>query len=170
MRRAGCAYIGDEYGALIAALEDFVLGGGKRLRPAFAYWGWRAVATDEPGPDTLLLFSALELLHACALVHDDVIDDSSTRRGRPTAHVHFAALHRERKWRGSAERFGISAAILLGDLALSWADDIVFGADLSPTRSGACGACGPRSAPKCSAASTSTSFPRPAPPSRSRRR
>ncbi|BBZ43622.1 geranylgeranyl pyrophosphate synthase [Mycobacterium parmense] len=132
MRRAGCAYIGDEYGALIAALEDFVLGGGKRLRPAFAYWGWRAVATDEPGPDTLLLFSALELLHACALVHDDVIDDSSTRRGRPTAHVHFAALHRERKWRGSAERFGISAAILLGDLALSWADDIVFGADLSP--------------------------------------
>jgi geranylgeranyl diphosphate synthase type I len=80
----------------------------------------------------LLLFSALELLHACALVHDDVIDDSATRRGRPTTHVRFAALHRDRRWRGSPERFGASAAILLGDLALAWADDIVFGLDLPP--------------------------------------
>jgi geranylgeranyl diphosphate synthase, type I len=133
-RRNHTVYIGAEgsdYGVLIAALEDFVLGGGKRLRPAFAYWGWRAVATEDPGPGVLLLFAALELLHACALVHDDVIDRSATRRGRPTAHVEFAALHRGRKWRGSPEDFGISAAILLGDLALAWADDIVFGADLS---------------------------------------
>lgn len=130
-RRTETAYIGDDYGLLVAALEDFVLTGGKRLRPAFAYWGWRAVAGGEPDSDVLLLFSALELLHACALVHDDVIDDSSTRRGRPTTHVRFATLHRDRNWRGSADRFGISAAILLGDLALSWADDIVFGVDLS---------------------------------------
>ncbi|PRI15539.1 bifunctional (2E,6E)-farnesyl/geranyl diphosphate synthase [Mycobacterium shigaense] len=131
-RRTETAYIGDDYGVLVAALEDFVLGGGKRLRPTFAYWGWRAVASAEPDPEVLLLFSALELLHASALVHDDVIDDSSTRRGRPTSHVRFAALHRDRKWRGSADRFGVSAAILVGDLALAWADDIVFGADLSP--------------------------------------
>ena len=133
-RRNHTVYIGSEgsdYGVLIAALEDFVLGGGKRLRPAFAYWGWRAVATEDPGPGVLLLFAALELLHACALVHDDVIDRSATRRGRPTAHVEFAALHRGRKWRGSPEDFGMSAAILLGDLALAWADDIVFWADLS---------------------------------------
>ncbi|MEE3066638.1 MAG: bifunctional (2E,6E)-farnesyl/geranyl diphosphate synthase [Actinomycetota bacterium] len=129
-RRAETAYIGADYTALISALEDFVLNGGKRLRPAFAYWGWRAVADTEPDTQVLLLFSALELLQACALVHDDVIDDSSTRRGRPTVHVHFAAAHRARQWRGSAERFGISAAILLGDVALAWADDIVFGADL----------------------------------------
>lgn len=131
-RRGETAHIGDDYAALIAALEDFVLGGGKRLRPAFAYWGWRAVADAEPNPEALLLFSALELLQACALVHDDVIDDSSTRRGRPTVHVRFAALHRDRNWQGSADRFGISAAILLGDLALAWADDIVFGTDLTP--------------------------------------
>jgi geranylgeranyl diphosphate synthase, type I len=131
-RRAQSAHIGDDYALLIAALEEFVLNGGKRLRPAFAYWGWRAVAGDEPGSEVLLLFSALELLHACALVHDDVIDDSSTRRGNPTTHVRFAALHRERGWRGSPERFGMSAAILLGDLALAWADDIVSGAELSP--------------------------------------
>jgi geranylgeranyl diphosphate synthase, type I len=130
-RRAETAYIGGDYAALISALEDFVLNGGKRLRPAFAYWGWRAVADGEPDAQVLQVFSALELLQACALVHDDVIDDSSTRRGRPTVHVHFAAKHRARQWRGSADRFGISAAILLGDLALAWADDIVFGADLS---------------------------------------
>ena len=78
----------------------------------------------------LRLFSALELLHACALVHDDVIDDSATRRGMPTAHVHFADMHRDRGWRGSAEQFGRSAAILLGDLSLVWADDIVASVDL----------------------------------------
>jgi geranylgeranyl diphosphate synthase type I len=121
-----------DYAAFTATLEDFVLNGGKRLRPAFAYWGWRAVAAAEPDPGVLLLFSALELLHACALLHDDVIDNSATRRGRPTAHVQFAALHRDRNWRGSPDDFGVSAAILLGDLALSWADDIVFGVGLCP--------------------------------------
>jgi geranylgeranyl diphosphate synthase type I len=132
-RRADAAYIGTDYDGLIAALEDFVLRGGKRVRPAFAYWGYRAV-TAEPDASVddgiLLLFSALELLHACALVHDDVIDDSATRRGWPTAHVHFTDLHRSRSWRGDSEQFGRSAAILLGDLSLVWADDIVAGVDL----------------------------------------
>jgi geranylgeranyl diphosphate synthase type I len=109
-----------------------VLGGGKRLRPAFAYWGWHAVADKKVDGPVLLLFSALELLHASALLHDDVIDDSATRRGRPTAHVKFAALHRDRRWQGSSDRFGMSAAVLLGDLALAWADDIVAGVDLAP--------------------------------------
>ncbi len=107
--------------------------GGKRMRPAFAYWGYRAVTPGPADPvtdETMLLFAALEMLHACALVHDDVIDDSDTRRGMPTAHVHFTDLHRGRGWRGSAEQFGRSAAILLGDLSLVWADDIVAAAPL----------------------------------------
>jgi geranylgeranyl diphosphate synthase type I len=134
-RRADAAYIGTDYDGLIAALEEFVLRGGKRLRPAFAYWGYRAVTAgpDDPVDDEVLrLFAALELLHACALVHDDVIDGSATRRGMPTAHVHFAELHRGRGWRGSSDQFGLSAAILLGDLSLVWADDIVAAADLPP--------------------------------------
>src|SRR6476620_6492562 len=133
-RRHECAYMGVDYGELTAALEEFVLRGGKRLRPAFAYWGWRAVADrpDEPvTPSTLRFFAALELLHACALVHDDVIDDSATRRGLPTVHRLFADQHRDRNWRGSADQFGLSAAILLGDLALVWADDIVATTELS---------------------------------------
>ena len=131
-RRRDAAYIGSEYAELTAALEEFVLRGGKRVRPAFAYWGWRAVAgPDRPSDaDALRLFSALELLHACALAHDDVIDASATRRGLPTVHHHFADLHRQNDWRGSAEQFGLSAAILLGDLSLVWADDIVATADL----------------------------------------
>lgn len=131
-RRRDTAYIGPDYDVLTAALEEFVLRGGKRLRPAFAYWGWRAVADEPPSeePKLLRLFAALELLHACALVHDDVIDDSATRRGLPTAHVQFAAIHRSNGWRGSSRQFGMSAAILLGDLALVWADDLVATADL----------------------------------------
>ncbi len=84
---------------------------------------------DADAP-VLMLFSALELLHASALVHDDVIDSSATRRGRPTTHIRFAEMHRDRQWRGSADQFGISAAILVGDLALVWADDMVAGVDL----------------------------------------
>ena len=135
-RRRDCAYIGADYGELTAALEEFVLRGGKRLRPAFAYWGWRAVAgppdrIDPLDPSMLRLFSALELLHACALVHDDVIDASATRRGLPTVHRLFADRHSRSSWRGSSEQFGMSAAILLGDLALVWADDIVSTSALS---------------------------------------
>lgn len=132
-RRSDSAYIGTDYAELTAALEEFVLRGGKRLRPAFAYWGWRAVAdsADEAvDPSILRLFAALELLHACALVHDDVIDDSATRRGHPTVHRLFAQTHRDRQWHGSSSQFGLSAAILLGDLALVWADDIVASAEL----------------------------------------
>jgi geranylgeranyl diphosphate synthase type I len=132
-RRRDTNYIGDDYDGLIAALEDFVLRGGKRLRPAFAYWGWRAVAGADEDPhraDMLLLFAGLELLHGCALIHDDVIDASATRRGMPTVHMHFADVHRRHGWNGSPEQFGLSAAIRLGDLSLVWADDLVATAPL----------------------------------------
>jgi geranylgeranyl diphosphate synthase type I len=131
-RRRDTAYLGGDYDVLVDGLEEFVLSGGKRLRPAFAYWGWRSVAAAHPGSGVLRLFAALELLHACALVHDDVIDASATRRGRPTTHVKFAELHRGRRWQGPADQFGRSAAILVGDLALVWADDIVGGVELAP--------------------------------------
>ena len=132
-RRRDSAYIGAEYDSFTEALDEFVLRGGKRVRPAFAYWGWRSVAEDPGHPEdpaVLRLFSALELLHACALIHDDVIDASATRRGLPTVHRIFAERHRHNSWLGSPEQFGLSAAILLGDLSLVWADDIVATADL----------------------------------------
>lgn len=106
-----------------------LLAGGKRLRPAFCYWGWRGA--DRPDADEVVrAAAALELLQACALVHDDVMDGSDTRRGQPAAHRRFAAVHREHGWLGSADAFGTGAAILLGDLCLTWTDEMFFGSGL----------------------------------------
>lgn len=96
--------------------------GGKRLRAAFAYWSWRAhlsgPPTEEGHRTALRVGAALELYQAAALAHDDVMDGSDTRRGRPSAHRAFEARHRALGWSGDAARFGEAAAILLGDLAL----------------------------------------------------
>ncbi len=100
-----------------------LLAGGKRLRPAFCYWGWRG-AGGEDGPQILAAAAALELLHASALVHDDVMDGSDSRRGQPSLHRQFAALHAARHWNGSAQSFGVAAGILLGDLLLAWTDQM----------------------------------------------
>lgn len=111
------------------AARDFVLGGGKRLRPRFAYWGWRAAGGNTDEPSLITAASSLELLHACALVHDDVMDASDTRRGKPAAHTAFAAMHREHRWSGEPNSFGAAAAILLGDLLLSWSDALFASAN-----------------------------------------
>jgi len=103
-------------------LLNFVAG-GKCLRSTFMYLGWLAgsAASDE----ALFASAGLELLHAFALLQDDVMDAASSRRGRPAAHIQFSQWHRNRKLSGSAERFGESAAILLGDLCLIWAEQML---------------------------------------------
>ena len=106
-----------------------LLRGGKRLRPAFAYWAYRAAGGDDSA-EAVAAATSLELLQACALVHDDVMDGSDTRRGLPAAHRRFATLHRENEWLGSHEGFGVGAAILLGDLCLSWADELLYASGL----------------------------------------
>ncbi|MGD9957177.1 MAG: polyprenyl synthetase family protein [Candidatus Nanopelagicales bacterium] len=113
---------------LSEALTD-LLRGGKRLRPAFAYWGWRGAGGDDC-EEAVAAATALELLQACALIHDDVMDGSDTRRGLPAAHRRFATLHRGNEWLGSPEAFGVGAAILLGDLCLSWADELLMASGL----------------------------------------
>ncbi|MEV6488313.1 polyprenyl synthetase family protein [Actinoplanes sp. NPDC051633] len=111
---------------------DLVLGGGKRLRPTFAYWGWRGVVgPDEPIQPVLPAIAALELMHTFALVHDDVMDESATRRGAPTAHRIFATQHGQEGGLGDSSRFGSSSAILLGDLCLIWADQLLARTPLS---------------------------------------
>ena len=112
--------------------RELVLGGGKRLRPTFAYWGWRGVVgPDKPLEPILPALAALELMHTFALVHDDVMDDSATRRGRPTAHRIFAAQHTGAGRCGDPSRFGSSSAILIGDLCLIWADQLLARAPVS---------------------------------------
>lgn len=119
-------------------------GGGKRLRAAFCYWAWRAHGGSADGEEAKAIIdvcAALEFFQAAALFHDDVIDNSDTRRSLPTAHRAFTAHHLEHQWVGNSRDFGNACAILLGDLALILAAQIFAdGIDthqLSPRRRGA---------------------------------
>jgi isopentenyl-diphosphate delta-isomerase type 1 len=110
----------------IRALVD---AGGKRLRPAFVYWGHRAAGASHDDA-VLRPAAAVELLHTFALLHDDVMDRSATRRGRPSAYASFAAAHRDGDRLGDSDWFGCSAAILAGDLTYVWADELFDATDL----------------------------------------
>lgn len=106
----------------IDALWDLVAAGGKRLRPAFCHWGFVAAGGDPDDDRTVEAGAAFELLQAFALIHDDIMDDSATRRGQPATHLRFVADHDDRQLRGEARRFGEGVAILVGDLAHAYAD------------------------------------------------
>lgn len=122
---------------LVGLIENarFLLSGGKRFRALFCYWGAQSVVrpvTDSPPTaeeDDRSLAAivraavALELFHAAALIHDDIIDNSDTRRGAPSVHRRFESTHRQQQWNGLAEAYGRSAALLLGDLVLAWSDE-----------------------------------------------
>ncbi|MGW8885900.1 polyprenyl synthetase family protein [Streptomyces sp. NPDC055749] len=109
-------------------VRSLTLRGGKRLRAQFAWWGWRAGGGDVAGAgvqSALRLGASLELIQTCALIHDDVMDGSSLRRGAPSLHFEFSAEHVRSGLRGDHVAHGQAAAILAGDLALAWADDLV---------------------------------------------
>jgi geranylgeranyl diphosphate synthase type I len=112
----------------LESLRRLVLGGGKRLRPAFCHWAHVGAGGDADDPRVVDAGAAFELLHAFALVHDDVMDGSALRRGAPTAHLDFAAEHGVGGWRGEGRRFGEGVAILIGDLAHAYADRLLRGA------------------------------------------
>lgn len=103
-------------------LSTLVLAGGKRVRPAMAYWGFVGAGGDPDDPAIVSIGSALELLQAFALFHDDVMDGSPTRRGNPTAHVAAEAEHKENGWSGEPRRYGEAVAILAGDVSLVLSD------------------------------------------------
>ncbi|MFE1948181.1 polyprenyl synthetase family protein [Streptomyces massasporeus] len=106
-------------------LAAYVRRGGKRLRTAFVWCGWRAAGGSGDASAVLRTGAALELLQACALIHDDVMDGSPLRRGAPAMHVDFAHGHPAGRTGAAPESFGTSAAVLAGDLALAWADDLL---------------------------------------------
>ena len=111
-------------GGLHGPIADLVLRGGKRLRARFVLLGWRGAGAG-PTRGALGAAAVVELLHACALIHDDVMDGSATRRGAPAVHREFARRHQLAAWHGSSEGFGVSAAITAGDLCLVWADQLL---------------------------------------------
>lgn len=117
----------------MAEIGRLVLGGGKRLRPAFCHWGFIAAGGDpglaatNPGP-VVDAGAAFELMHAFALFHDDVMDDADARRGTETTHRRFARQHVVGDWSGEARRFGEGIAILVGDLAFVYSDQLLASA------------------------------------------
>ena len=113
--------------APLTSLRGFVLRGGKRLRPLFCYWGHVAAGGDDDPAAVADAGAAFELLHAFALIHDDVMDGSATRRRSPTVHAEFDAAHRSAGWRGEGRRFGEGVAVLVGDLASVYADRLMVG-------------------------------------------
>jgi geranylgeranyl diphosphate synthase type I len=114
----------------VSGIADLVSRGGKRLRATLCVLGW--VGAGGAVDDAIVRGGAsLELLHACALIHDDVMDRSATRRGGATLHREFGARHARDLWHGDSEQFGIGAAIAAGDLCLVWADRLLRESGLS---------------------------------------
>jgi geranylgeranyl diphosphate synthase type I len=115
---------------MIEAVAD-LMRGGKRLRPAFCYWAWRGAGGTDTEP-IVTAAASLEFFQAAALIHDDVMDGSDTRRGMPAVHRRFTTLHRGSGWVGDGERFGLAGAVLVGDLCLVWSDEMFAGCGLTP--------------------------------------
>ena len=123
-----------------------LLQGGKRFRALFCYWAWRASLSDssyhqseqeiQDSEQAIAgIAASLEMFHAAALVHDDLLDQSDTRRGAPAIHKRFETLHKEKSWAGAPERFGVAGSVLVGDLMLGWSSEIFGNALLhSPNR------------------------------------
>jgi geranylgeranyl diphosphate synthase type I len=130
-QRSVVAEMGPDLDELADAAAAFV-GGGKRLRPQFCFAGWLVAGGDPDDPGIVSPAASLEWLQGSALVHDDLMDGSDTRRGRPSVHRAFEASHRAGAREGDAAGFGASVAVLLGDLMLSWCDEL-FRASGLPT-------------------------------------
>ena len=123
-----------------------LLQGGKRFRALFCYWAWRASLSESSYHQSEQevndseqaiagIAASLEMFHAAALVHDDLLDQSDTRRGAPAIHKRFESLHKEKHWAGAPERFGVAGSVLVGDLMLGWSSEIFGNALLhSPNR------------------------------------
>jgi geranylgeranyl diphosphate synthase type I len=114
--------ISPDVAPLMGSITNLVTG-GKRLRALMCYWGWRGAGGEAAHPDIITAGCALELFQAAALIHDDIIDRSDTRRGGPSVHKRFSQLHEGEGWALDSERFGHAAAILTGDLCLSFSEE-----------------------------------------------
>lgn len=115
--------ISEDAHPLVDSITSLITG-GKRLRALLAWWGWQGAGGSADDPRIVDLGVALELFQAAALIHDDILDRSDTRRGKPSAHKAFETMHNENRWAQDGAHFGISAAILAGDLALGLSEEI----------------------------------------------
>lgn len=142
-RRDELAGIGSGTEVLVEAVTP-MLRRGKRIRAVLCWWGYelaRAADGEPPLPSTgeaeadglSRAAASLELLQAAALIHDDIIDNSLTRRGLPAVHADFAARHAAEGLDGDGAEFGRAAGIIIGDLCLGWHEELFSGSGLPRT-------------------------------------
>lgn len=117
-----------------AVLAAYALSGGKRLRPAFCYWSFLGAGGEAADPVVIDAAAGLEMFHAAALIHDDIIDRSELRHGSPTAHVQLKSLHHEMAWAGDPDLFGEATAVVAGDMALVYSNKLLAGTSLAARR------------------------------------
>ncbi|WP_296631576.1 polyprenyl synthetase family protein [Rhodoluna sp.] len=133
-RRDDFVAISPDLSTVVSYSHD-LLQGGKRFRALFCYWAWAGAlgnadikqneAQRAQSAEAIVgITAALEMFHGAALVHDDLLDQSDTRRGAPAVHKRFERLHQESNWSGSHERFGVAGSVLVGDLMLGWSSEI----------------------------------------------
>ena len=115
----------DDLAEVFVEINALVMGGGKRLRPQFSHWGWVAAGGSTDAEESARIGAAIELLHAAALFHDDIIDDADTRRGRITTHKTIAQVHNKSGWTGESRRHGEGSAILIGDITYVISDSLM---------------------------------------------
>lgn len=120
-----------ELSLFTSLLRELLSAGGKRMRPVLCVIGWYTITGEEPPPAVWRSAASLELFHAFALIHDDIMDNSATRRGKPTAHRALGAAH---PGHTAADVLGVNAAILLGDLALGWSDELLHSPEVTPAQ------------------------------------
>jgi octaprenyl-diphosphate synthase len=100
---------------LILTISEYIIAsGGKRLRPALVLLVARALGHDSKAMHELA--AVVEFIHTATLLHDDVVDESSLRRGRQTANA----------------AFGNAASVLVGDFLYSRAFQMMVGVDRMP--------------------------------------
>ncbi|MFF3905212.1 polyprenyl synthetase family protein [Streptomyces sp. NPDC001848] len=117
---------------LVKLLKEF-MADGKRIRPVLTVMGWRAAGGETGMESVVRVAASLEMFHTFALIHDDIMDDSDTRRGRPTIHRLLAGKRGDER----TERFGLGAAVLVGDLAFAWSDQLLHTARLTSRQAAA---------------------------------
>ncbi len=116
---------------LTGVLSRFVDRDGKRIRPALLYYTYQA-CRGQSEDKAMTMAMAAELLHTYLLIHDDIMDRADTRRGEPAVHVLFSDLHQSWRWSGNSDHFGESVAILVGDLAESYAMELFSSVEVAP--------------------------------------
>lgn len=132
-QRADFAIISEDLSPLVDYTQS-LLQGGKRFRALFCYWSWAGhlsqatwMSSEQKARSAEAIVgiaASLEMFHAAALVHDDLLDQSDMRRGQPAVHKRFEQLHSESRWAGGSERFGVAGSVLVGDLMLGWSSEI----------------------------------------------